>query len=303
LAADYTHYELIVKELKLLEGCGVPLIYFLPTSKRYLEKSPSWIQRLLDEVTLGTLISFLASFENELHPLFYKLRESPDSSSTKLFPLANIGCIQKGEGLWPILGIDFLEKMVAHMHRHPFAGFIAMTPDVPLRTSLLDCSLWMAAGSLWERREPSLFLETWLRAFRPNWHTSFAEEAIRNGENILKRVSDLADYKKEFTQERFRFYVDGLAASLYVFKELALKVDKGLDHPLLFQTYAFAFLVDIKRLILSFVGSVSSPYFALQNESQDSFWTDSKEPFLLKKPTSFISNSPLAVIYESSIFH
>ncbi|MDR3625144.1 MAG: hypothetical protein P4L16_08435 [Chlamydiales bacterium] len=303
--ADHTHYELIVEELKLLETFKIPLIYFLSTSKFYLGMISSWIQRLLDEASFNTIIAFSAESyisvleKEQLHPLFYELRKSPDCSSTKLLPLANIGCIQKGEGLWPVLGINFLEKVIVHMYRHPFAGLIALTNDVPLRTSLLDCSLWMAAECLWYDRAPCLFLETWLKAFRPNWHTSLAEEAIREAENILKRVNNLSDYKREFSQERLRFYVEALAASLYLFKELSLRVDLDAEHPLLFQVYASAFLVDVKRLILSNVGSVSSPHFMIQGD-QDSFWTSPAEHALLRRPNPCKQDSHLIPIYEAS---
>ena len=160
-ARDWTFYELVLSEVKLLESSlkdKVPLFYFVPAfDKLSATRQSTWLPRLCDDVANNTIVAFPAVSgdlygDHQLpHPFWEILRASKNSSSTRLMPILNIGGIKQGEGLWPVLTFDILEKYVSRCYGHPFAGAIVLTGAIPGKGGILDCNLWVASQALWRK--------------------------------------------------------------------------------------------------------------------------------------------------------
>lgn len=302
-ALDYTHFEMIIKEANTLEESLVPLIFYLPLASGYEEVVSSWMKKLLDQVKVETILSFSAlkkgifAGDLELHP-FFDERVSKENP-TKLLPIVNSGSIQRGEGLWPILGLNLLETVISFINEPHFCGFISLTPTIPLQTSLLDCSLWIASKVLCHGEAPRKNLRKWLKNFRPNWEIGCAEEALREAENILKNFYYVKENKRELSQEKLRALVDSLAASLHFLQNLALRVDDEEREGLSFYHYVALFLIDLKRLILSL--GINSNLFPsnLLGDAQNTLW--STPTTFLKRPYYDEDNIAIKSIYKESL--
>lgn len=308
-ARDDLQIDLALREVQALEKridgrCG--LVYEIDP------KAPiHWIPELMDSVGAETMISFSAvagsptDDHREYHPLWVLLRELPDTSATRLLPLLNMGGVEQGEGLWPVIPIGLLEYTLDHMHRQPFAGAIMMTRYLSKQGTFLDGSLWTAGQSLWGGFSPCLLLETWCKAFHPSL-TSL--ELLIDFWRVGRRLSGLKNSKKTTTEE-CRLLSESLIGEL---NRLQTLVDKCRDERV--REYFVYFARDARRKILHFLQANHAPMVNVLNgdDLQESFWTviqqsggsgltSGAKVTLLEEPRMGEEDSPMRRIYDEVV--
>src|ERR1700733_1900741 len=166
------HRDFAREEVQFFENSlNGSLIYFVPFD-RHINKQEDWLPDFFYDVGKNTIIAFPAVAGIETmdhllpHPLWYQLRQCPDISATRLLPIINGGLIDQGEGRWPTLPLDLIERFVSRCYRHHFAGVLVLTKHFPGKEGWLDASLWISGQNQWNKVSPSLLAETWFAAFR-----------------------------------------------------------------------------------------------------------------------------------------
>lgn len=291
-ARDFTLPELVLAEVHMLEE-NLPenkaLIYYIPSPDPVVARQHSlWMPSLCDDVGPGTIISFSAVAGNcshdhmPPHPFWDQLRVSPDISSTCLLPIINTGSISQGEGLWPAPTMDLFEKYYSRLHRHRFAGVIALTNYLPKSGSMLDCSLWTASQLLWHSQSPHQIMETWFLAQRPEWDFTANMDTLRSTRQLIVDLSFLRALTRENkrgnqSSEECRLMTESVLARL---KDLQMRSEKlerkrikKAQHPSL-SDYMQVFVRDAQRIVLHFLQcfNLSFPYAMGGEELQESFW-------------------------------
>ncbi len=264
-ARDFLQMDLALLEIQRLEEtlpAECQIIYALPQMKSY-EAVPSF----LDEVSTRVLIAF--SSMNGAHPLWELLRESPDSSTTPLLPILNMGTVDQGEGLWPLIPLDLLEQAHDRMKRHRFLGAIILTKDLPKQGTFLDGSLWVAAQTLWGELTPSLLLETWCKAYHPSLSNL---ELLRDLSRVGKRLSALEDLG-ELKTEECRIYSESLISEINRLQVEISSIKKE-PSPSIVDYFTY-FARDARRKILHFLQANHAPMVNVLNGDDllESFWT------------------------------
>lgn len=291
---EQTFFERVSWEAKVVEkalGEKVHLLYHLPTPNQTVARDQAYcFETLCDELGRKTLLSFssVAGKPHKdylpLHPVWERLRASPDTSSTPIIPILNGGAIGMGEGLWPVLPFDQLESCFAHMHRHPFRGAVVLASEIPKRGTFLDCSLWVAGQMLWNQKSPYLLAKTWFLANRL-WIGDFWDEgALRKLREVAVRVQRLLCSGEQessiyYSKEIFRMEAQGLIADLnsmrmmYSDREKISSEEEG-EFPS-FCDYLRYFIRDAKRMILHALQqkNITLPNVLDGEDLYPGFWT------------------------------
>jgi hypothetical protein len=272
-AERYTQYELVVKEEKMVEkalASGSSLIFYVASPTVATAKTQAeWLEKLCDEVGAKTTLAFSAVAGNPsedwrgLHPVWKKLRESIDVSSTRLLPFVNVGCLGLGEGLWPLLSIDLIDQVISRMQRHQFAGFVSVVNHLPTSKGLLACNLFAAGQALWGRRSAPLAAETFFKANHPE----FASERFFDVASQARRLVFKLYQLRARGSDRDRLTIEELLASIKAME--AGVFDSAL------QLLVHHFAKDIKRMIVLTAKALGIPCpNALGNEDhRGGFWT------------------------------
>lgn len=269
-ARDDLQIDLALREVQALEALiddRCSLIYEIDSSSQI-----HWIPELMDSVGNKTLISFSAidgkptEDHKDYHPLWKLLRELPDTSATRLLPILNMGGVDQGEGVWPIIPIGLLEYTMNHMRRQPFAGAVVMTRHLSKQGTFLDGALWTAGHALWGEHSPSLLLETWCKAFHPSLASL---EVLADFWKVGRRLSELKEVRTTTTEE-CRSLSESLIGEL---NRLQILVDKGCDQKV--RDYFVYFARDARRKILHFLQVNHAPMVNVLNGDDllESFWT------------------------------
>lgn len=283
---EMSKLEKTLAELKLIEGTipeGVNLLYYLPCEGTKMAKQQGqWLAPLLDEAGPATTIVFSTVSGDPIHdhesphPFWHLLRASPDVSATPLLPIINVGGVGVGEGLWPGVSLDLLDDFFHRAERHPFAGFIALTPHIPRKGSLLDCALWVAGQLLWQRGAPYHVVESWFAMHLPEEDFSSCLEMFKLTRLVVKKLSLL----RSLVPERCRDKVSGeecralAEAILGMLKIIEFRmVAKGSAE---LKEYYIFFIRDAKRIVyhgLQCYGlSVTHPLG--EEGAKEAFWTE-----------------------------
>lgn len=285
-AENYTRLELITQELDRVERAlpnDVELIFYIPG-----EASASWIPQICDAAGPKTHIAFSAvagePMQDHLgpHPLWKILNEIPDSSSTKLLPIVNLGMIGQGWGLWPTIPFDIYERYFCRLRgKDPFAGIIALVPAVPKGHGFLHCALWTGAHLLQkEWQGVDILIEEWFRLFKPDINYFRFADTLKGFRTLTLEASLLRDRDNKSLAEAIK-------ARLLHFEQLLEK-----EHSSLKDSFTY-FAADLRRMISP------NSYF----EDGDSFWTQkagSKFVFL-EKPQRGKGGSRMAAIYDENL--
>ncbi|MBA3816347.1 MAG: hypothetical protein H0X29_07480 [Parachlamydiaceae bacterium] len=291
-ARDATLSELVVSELHLLESSlkgRSQLIYYIPTSDlATAHQHAVWLPGLCDEAQINTIISFSAvagdCYADHLppHPFWEKLRSSPDISATRLLPIVNAGLISQGEGLWPTLAVDLIDKYYSRLYRHRFVGVLALTNALPQRGGMLDCSLWIAGQALWRNLSPSSLSETWFAAFRPDWYFEESGDIMSRMRQIAIKLSFLrslnAEANSNILAEDCRIMTDHILTNLRDIKLSLEKIERKQVKKRKSPTcndYVQVFSRDAQRIVVRFLQSfnLSSPFAMEEVDLRESFWT------------------------------
>lgn len=290
-AFEVTEYELVRDEVKLLEEAledKAGLIFYLPSYDSVCaSRQAAWMGALMDDMGRKTVLSFSAvsgglfDDHREDHPVWKSLRESPDTSSTPLLPIANIGSIKQGEGLWPAPALDLIQRFYRRCLRHHFAGVMGVAGHLPKPGSLLDCQLWTAGQALWRDLPESLLMETWFAAYRPDVDFGVYREALMRGRETVLGLSNMrgmaADRDSSVIEES-RFAMESIMAGLKQLKQHYDKLEKNKtrrsERPSLGEHFTY-FARDVKNILLHRLQSCNIPAFNFLNGEDfgDSFWT------------------------------
>lgn len=315
---EATRRELMLEEMQLLRKAipsAAELIYYLPAADSIEAAEQSlWLPRALPHVTENTILAFSAVSGNPTadhlpsHPLWEKLRGMPTLSSPALMPIINIGAVDQGEGLWPTLTFDLLERFAALCQRHHFAGLIGLVHSLPAEGSLLDCCLWVGAQIQWKERSIQPVASSWFAARRPDLDFLTNANALKELREVAINLSLLrAHYLKQTDQisrEQCRCLIERLWVQV---KGLELRFDssKGSSNarPNWSDYYIF-FARDARRLILFFIRhlQLSLPNLGRFEESGSGFWTSFQPsaPFFLDVPFSGDPGSLMSMIHKEN---
>lgn len=322
-AQEMTEAELVRAEILSIEESishtNVSLIFYIPSqNKTQAFSQANWFPQLSDEVSDETVLAFSATAgsltDGHLgpHPFWNSLRCSPDISSTRFLPIVNIGAVQQGDGLWPVLTLDTAQEYLSRCYRHQFAGVMGLIPQLPCLGALLDCNLWVSAQFLWKPQSPELLAETWFTAHRPDLNYGSVK-------NLLKKVREMSlelNYLRSLNNEKPRDSVANdelraLAETLLIrLKHMQMVVEKMANthgeksiNPTWNDYFAF-FARDAKRIIMHTLQGlrISSLTVRVEDDQQPGFWTELKNGSiqLLQEPFQGIPGSRMAQIYAES---
>ncbi len=302
-----TLLESHIEEMKRLEkACGqVGLIYFIPAAdKSEAEQQAQWLPWLCDEAGERTILAFPAVAGQmtadflQLHPFWNALRASPDTSSTPLMPIVNCGALKQGEGLWPVLNYDLIERFFERCYRHHFAGIMTLVNQLPQKRSMLDCCLWIASQAQWGNKAPLLLAETWFLANRPDIDFAAHASTFREIRNVSLQLAALSTNSSPFmTHEECRFLTESLLSRI---KEIHIKLV-----PSLRDSFTF-FERDARRIILRFLQKHNSGLanLLMEDSQGESFWTQMNKGnvLLLEEPLKGAPGSLMEQIYKENRF-
>jgi len=269
---DATMYELAKREVKALESVFkdiADVIYYLP---RVCHRNASWFGSLCDDVAKGTVIAFSAvdgdSHDCYLPPnyVWEALRESVDVSSTPLLPVVNSGKIAHGEGMWPDMSLDLVDKYFDRMHRHNFAGVMILTRHLPAGTGVLHGSLWVAGNAMWSGFPARLLAETWASVYCPKIVSDIS--VFYDVERIVSTMGILRSMKQD--SDEVKAEVSEVLSQLQRLYISYVKNNRGM-----ISDYLSYFIRDIKRIVFHCVKSLRIPVGNILegDDLGDGFWT------------------------------
>lgn len=287
-----TLLELILDEARFFETLFKPdygFIHFVPTpDENEAQQQAQWMIKFCERLGPQSYMAFSAVsghfYAPHLppHPLWEQLFKSEAFSSAPLLPIFNYGYVQNGEGLWPALCLETLERYASHLQHSALSGVITVVNYLPKKGTLLDCNLWVSSQLSWSSLSPEMLASTWFKAHLSDWNYNEVVELMRLSHQIILELSYLRSKTLESSRdsvstEECRILTDSLLARL---KQLQLKCDKQekkrLKKPtgLSFSDYLPPFIKDAQRIILYFLQCFNLS-FPNQTGSEDSggFWT------------------------------
>lgn len=321
-----TDYDLVIAELSMLEQAlegKASLIFYVPTSPRHAHQQSKWLSLLCDDVGPKTIVAFSAvsgvPWADHLspHPFWKELRQSPDCSATPLLPIINIGCIRQGEGLWPTLTLDLIEKYFPRCHRHHFAGVIGLVNYLPASGALLECNLWVASQELWKPNSSILSVETWFRAQRPDLDFDLFAQPLREIRILAIDLSLIRSLHAEqhcetISNDERRALAESIWARL---KKLQIVFEANQRIPIDaksrvgFADYFLYFLTDTRRILFNFIKNchISIPHIRHEDNIEAGFWTTPSSNYgllnFLEQPQEGPLGSGMAQIFaENRLF-
>lgn len=324
LQIDLARLEVEKLEEQLKGSCR--LIYSIPTQNTSIaKKQGKWIPQLSHEISENTTIAFSAHAGDPLndflplHPIWETLRTSNNSSFLNLLPIINSGLVKQGEGLWPIFSQDQTNCYLSRCKPSVLSGVITMTTHVPRENALLSCNLWVTAQTLWRDGSPSLLMDTWIRAFRPEYlQYDDLEKILQEIREISLKVGflifNMDKSEKELSKNESRTLADSLLSRLaFLQTTLEDRTIESTERVSLKQYFTF-FARDARRMILRFLQHYQMPMVGVLNgdDMKESFWTEISSPnsqglisgvkvLLLDEPHRGESGSIMAEIYDEVI--
>lgn len=215
LTRDATQTDLIIKEISLLQEIfeDKPLVYFLPVesiaaARQQAQLFPYFCDSLREKDVLAfpAVGGAFTDDHKPCHPLWQALRKLPDLPASSLMPIVNIGAINQGEGLWPSLPNELIEKYIASVNRHHFGGIACTINKIPDKGTFLDCSLMFAALSMWNKQFSADFIaETWFASERPDLNFARHRDALKKIRGLVIDLSRLRSLQAEIKTKNAEF--------------------------------------------------------------------------------------------------
>jgi hypothetical protein len=247
------------EEVQLIENClNGSLIYFVPFDN-HINKQEDWLPDFFDDVGKNTLVSFPAVAGNETmdylppHPLWFQLRQCPDVSSTRLLPIINGGLIGQGEGRWPVLPLDSLERFISRCYRHHFAGVLVVAKYFPAKEGWVDASLWISGQSLWDRISPHLLAETWFKVFRSDIDYSSMAPFLKEITFLIRQLNLLSLEEKD--SEKTKVVAESIFIRLKALFFLLPSKHEQQSCRLTIRDYLTLFETELKKAAIPFISS------------------------------------------------
>jgi hypothetical protein len=323
-AESFTISEIVLNEVQLLENSLTTqkLLFYIPSNEESTaEQSAKWILNLLEELSHSTTLVFSAlagNFKKDylpLHPLWNKLRERKVSTFLPLMPIFNIGLIQSGEGLWPIIIEDLMNDLIRS--KNLCFGVICAVSDLPSDSGIQECNLWLASQMMWRSVPSNLLIESWFEAYRPEWKYVLLKPFFDQIRHLTKGLQKLRFLTNESNRDAFSNQECKLFSEYLVLQLIEIKnyIDKkpqiSSKNPNL-NDYFNYFLNDAKKILLHASQCYSFTLTHLFNESEikDSFWIDLSSASLgmrsgtkvtfLSVPNKGIPGSAMHAIYKEN---
>lgn len=285
-----TELEAVVEELQLVERCllsDMELIFYIPVcGGKEVERQARWFPSLIDEMGKSTVFAFpavageISEDSAPNHPFWDILRKSPDSSATPLLPILNLGLVRQGEGLWPTINSDVIERFLPRCRQHVFAGIMAFWNDVPAEGTILDCSFWMAGSALWRDMPAPLLAETWFAAFRPEEDFSACWRCMQAARSISLDLFHLRSLAWErgrslWNSEEYRLLAESLIGQIKALQPPPVRAfvcKTTCAHPTVAEALPF-FVADVARFLHHLMPVLSISSFRGLNVEHDGFWS------------------------------
>jgi len=323
---NLTLAEIVTAEVHMLEEAlegKIPLIYYVPSVDLVMSKQQSvWMPALCDEINISTTLAFSAvagaPFADHLspHPFWEKLRKCSDPSAIKLMPIVNLGGVQQGEGFWPALTLDLVDKFIGRCRGHHFGGAITLANHLPALGTLQDCCLWVASQYMWKERPTSLLAETWFLTYRKDLDYGCFVEPLKNVREIVIELSRLRSLNNEkqregMTSEECRLLAESLLIRLkYLQMQFAKEEKKRVkraERPSYFEYFTY-FARDARRIIANAAQCFNEtlPRSMTNEDPQDGFWTKGDSGFrpgkavFLDQPQQGTPRSRMEMIYREN---
>lgn len=322
LSREATQADLVRAEITAIESAlqkkAVGLIYFLPAHDSIIAKQQAeLIPDLCDDVSAKTIIAFpsvagpLHADHLPPHPLWNTLRKRFEVSATQFLPIVNIGSVKQGEGLWPALSLDCVEKYINSCQRHSFAGVIALVNRLPSEKGLLDCSLWVASQAMWTINSPMELAETWFIANRPDLKFSQFSDALMEARDLVVKLSWLRSLQHGEKQNNADFHEECRVVSeslLARLKWLQIRFDREEKKRIVkeqlpsFYDYFSHFIVDARRLVSQTAQACNVSIMNLRKDEDNTegFWTQRDRRFMLDAVHRGEPGSRMAQIHDES---
>ncbi len=290
-ASDLTHAEKLEKEMRQLEKSlpkGTGLIYFLPFLE-YVEpeKQAQWLYRLSLVAGPHTILAFSnvagepTADDRPPHPFWDRLRLLADRCTTPLLPILNSGSVKQGEGLWPTLPVDTMDRCFAQMIHHNFVGVAGLARRLPPSYGLLHCALWIAGQRLWRHQSTHQLAKTWALAYRSDWNFSRDLNSLKRLRDIAVELNGLTTSIRKgqtltISLDECRAIAEGIGGQLQR-NQMALGGQVGTLTTL--ADYFRYFYRDARRMILFFLQEYHAPLAKMLagGDSHESFWTQMGE--------------------------
>jgi hypothetical protein len=284
LAREKTQDDLVQTELRLLqeaihEQCFI--IFYLPCHDlKQAHQQALLLLQLCVDAHKKTILSF-SSVEGDPwkdhlapHPIWELLRQAPDPLNTPLLPLVNSGSIKQGEGLWPVLTGERIERFYRHCDRHAFAGIAHLLGTVPVTGSLAECNLFVASQGMWQRRSHCSYTETWFRGRRPDLNYLQHADALRRLSDVAVALSFVRGLHNEcdrdlISREERRALVESTWGALNYLEALF-----GREPSSLYKDFV-SFARDARRILVAFMRRfhITLPHIRYEDDGQEGVWT------------------------------
>lgn len=269
--------QLEVKTLETILGPEKQLFYYLPAADcETAQRQTLWIERFAKELAETTVIVFsatagaLGADHMPPHPFWNHLSGTRARPCGQFMPLVNVGAVGQGEGFWPTIALDMIERYLYRCDGALFKGAISLSANIPAEEAFLSCSLWVSAQVLHHAGSAPLLVEEWLRKHRPEElkHPRW-EQILREVREISLLAGPLMRTPQEIPKDEGKAQVDLLLARLKCLESLVHKNAVGV------KKYFCFFSRDIRKSLACYLQTHQLPLLCALNEEdlKDSFWS------------------------------
>jgi hypothetical protein len=221
-----TYIDRVIEDIHQFEALTrgqFGLIYYLPYNRALMENKPNFLQEISLGISPTTILSFscVSGCPSHVylrpHSFWRELCYMQEVLGVRLLPIVRVA-----EPQWPSIRYDIYETYFSRCLRHKYAGIAAYTSTLPIQGEFNHCNLWVAGQMQWGSLPPILCVETWFKAFHPEWDYTELESVLKQ---IRGYVLDAQAYTSHTTYapEELRCIHDSMAAN---FKVIKMKIEK-----------------------------------------------------------------------------
>jgi hypothetical protein len=329
LAEDMVFPELVLAEAKAVESLleeKQKLIFYLPVADEQSAKQcAAWMKRLTDDLSQKSILAFPAVAGDHRsdhlisHPFWNIYRQQTIPNSASIMPVVNVGALNHGEGIWPVIVQDLIDDYFTRGSH--FLGIISTLGHLPKTGGINDCNLWIASQKMWNDLPSASLIETWFAAYRPDWNYSYNSLNIKQIRFISKQLYHLRTLTNEKSRDHYssqdcRLMLESLLLQL---NEIHLRLEKEERKrikrsatPTLWDYFTY-FNSDVKKMIMQIAQSCNATITNIfnENDSKESFWTEMSSTAgqglqanaritILNSPNKGNPNSRMMEIYQEN---
>jgi len=318
MTREATQGDIVKEEIQLIEKSLVntsDLIFFFPAKDENESKQQALLLNdVITEAQEKTYFAFssvagpIMADHLSPHAAWQVAKQSLPRALPKLIPIFNLGSVNQGENLWPVLPFPAIDRHILTLNS-TFSGVIGMVNKMPKKGALLDCSLSVAGNAIWEKKTTASSAEKWFAANRPELEYQAHSEILKEIQDIHLKLSLLCSVSNsKIRSAAFNEYCRSLAESLLAqlkWLQARFALNQKKEHKKLsLQDYFQHFSIDAKRLVSHILQSCNINLLHLRHDDdlQGGIWTHKDKKHLLDKPHAGEPHSVPARIIEEAIF-